>query len=155
MLHRAFLLLVILVATPPVQAAVVLQYHHISTETPASTSTSPEWFARHLNYLDEAGFDVVPLTELVEALRAGEPLPDKTAAITFDDGYLNNIERALPILEERGLPATVFMGTWTKKLFQCPMSRLVLPAMPACTALRPRKLQKTRSLALAGKLLII
>jgi len=97
--------------SPFVQAAVVLQYHHISEETPASTSTSPERFAMHLDYLQEAGFDVVPLQDLVDLLRAGKPLPDRTAAITFDDGYISIYETAWPLLKEKGWPFTVFVNT--------------------------------------------
>jgi len=93
------------------QAAVVLQYHHVATATPASTSTSPERFSMHLDVLDEAGFDVVPLQELVNTLRRGEPLPDRTAAITFDDGYISIYDTAWPMLKAKGWPFTVFINT--------------------------------------------
>lgn len=95
----------------PVLAAVVLQYHHVSTETPASTSTSPERFAMHLDYLAGAGFNVVPLSHLAEALRQGKPLPDKTAAITFDDGYISIYETAWPLLKDKGWPFTIFINS--------------------------------------------
>ena len=65
----------------------------------------------HLEYLDDAGFDIVPLSDLVKLLRAGEPLPDKTAAITFDDGYISIYETAWPMLKEKGWPFTVFINT--------------------------------------------
>ena len=94
-----------------VQAAVVLQYHHISASTPASTSTSPERFAMHLAYLSDHGFDVVPLETLVSRLRSGQPLPDKTVAITFDDGYRSIYDTAFPMLRERGWPFTVFVNS--------------------------------------------
>jgi len=48
----------------------------------------------HPTYLDEHGFDVVPLQTLVVRLRSGRPLPDKTAAITFDDGYRSLYDKA-------------------------------------------------------------
>jgi len=105
------LLILLLLTTLPAHAAVVLQYHHVSTETPESTSTSPERFAMHLDYLAEAGFEVVPLQELVDALRAGEPLPDKTVAITFDDGYISIYDTAFPLLREKNWPFTVFINT--------------------------------------------
>jgi len=107
----ARLTLLLMLFTPLAQAAVVLQYHHISDETPASTSTSPERFAMHLDYLEEAGFELVPLQELVNALKAGRPLPDKTASITFDDGYISIYDTAWPLLKERGWPFTVFINT--------------------------------------------
>jgi peptidoglycan/xylan/chitin deacetylase (PgdA/CDA1 family) len=101
----------LLLLSLPAQSAVVLQYHHISTETPFSTSTSPERFAMHLDYLDESGFEVVPLQHLVDTLRKGKPLPDKTAAITFDDGYVSIHDTAWPLLKEKGWPFTVFINT--------------------------------------------
>ncbi len=94
-----------------VQAAVVLQYHHISSSTPAGTSTSPERFAMHLAHLADHGFDVVPLETLVELLRSGRPLPDRTAAITFDDGYRSIYDTAFPMLKARGWPFTVFVNS--------------------------------------------
>lgn len=108
---RLLCLALLLTLTPVLEAAIVLQYHHVSTDTPDSTSTSPERFAMHLDYLAEAGFDVVPLEDLVDTLRAGGALPDRTAAITFDDGYISIHETAFPLLKEKGWPFTVFVNT--------------------------------------------
>jgi peptidoglycan/xylan/chitin deacetylase (PgdA/CDA1 family) len=55
-------------------------------------------------------FRVLPLREAVQRLRSGD-LPARSVSITFDDGYANNCEVALPILRERGIPATVFVAT--------------------------------------------
>ena len=93
------------------EAAVVLQYHHVDTMTPASTSTSPERFGMHLDHLADNDFDVVPLAELVDTLRAGEPLPDRTVAISFDDGYVSIYETAWPMLKAKGWPFTVFINS--------------------------------------------
>jgi biofilm PGA synthesis lipoprotein PgaB len=101
----------LLLLAPLLQAAVVLQYHHVDTATPASTSTSPERFAMHLDYLEGAGFEVVPLQALVDRLRKNQPLPDRAAAITFDDGYLSIYEKAWPLLKTRGWPFTIFINT--------------------------------------------
>lgn len=97
----------------PVSAsqAVILQYHHISTATPPVTSTSPEDFRRHMDYLAENGFTILPLPEILDVLRQGGTLPDYTAAITFDDGYLSVYTEAFPLLRERGWPFTVFVTT--------------------------------------------
>jgi biofilm PGA synthesis lipoprotein PgaB len=104
-------ILFLLMVAPQLQAAVVLQYHHVSDDTPASTSTSPGRFAMHLDYLAESGFDVVPLDQLVDTLREGRPLPDRTAAITFDDGYISIYDTAWPMLKAKGWPFTVFINT--------------------------------------------
>ncbi len=92
-------------------AAVVLQYHHVSDKTPPSTSVTPERFRAHMDYLAEQDFRVVPLLSLVEQLKRGEPLPDKTVAITFDDAYDNVYATAFPLLRERNWPFTIFVNT--------------------------------------------
>lgn len=94
-----------------VQAAVVLQYHHVSDTTPKATSVTPELFRQHLELLEAHDFDIIPLPELVEKLKRGEPLPDKTAAITFDDAYDSVYEVAFPMLKKRDWPFTVFVNT--------------------------------------------
>lgn len=55
-------------------------------------------------------FNVLPLEEAVCRLRDGS-LPARSACITFDDGYADNAEVALPILRETGVPATFFIAT--------------------------------------------
>jgi len=95
----------------PAQAAVVVLYHHVSDKTPASTSISPAHFEAQMDYLAEAGFTVVPLMALVDKLRKGEALPDKTLALTFDDSYASVYESAYPLLKKRGWPFTFFVNT--------------------------------------------
>ncbi|HBY85746.1 MAG TPA: polysaccharide deacetylase, partial [Colwellia sp.] len=50
-------------------AAVILQYHHVSDSTPASTSISPKQFEVHLQYLKDNNFKVVALSELIEGIK--------------------------------------------------------------------------------------
>jgi peptidoglycan/xylan/chitin deacetylase (PgdA/CDA1 family) len=52
-------------------------------------------------------FNIVPLAAVPRLLRSGPARP--TAAITFDDGFLNNFEVALPILRRASVPAAVFI----------------------------------------------
>ncbi|MBQ4834327.1 polysaccharide deacetylase family protein [Pseudoalteromonas sp. MMG010] len=92
------------------QAAVILQYHHVSNTLPSVTSISGDTFTEHLRYLKTNNYNVVALNTLINALEQGKMLPDKTVAITFDDGYKNNYEQAAPILEKFGYPYTIFVN---------------------------------------------
>lgn len=91
--------------------AVILMYHHVSTTTPRVTSVNADEFRAHLNYLRDNDFTVLPLENIVAALRDGSPLPDRAAAITFDDGYRNNYDTAYPMLREFGYPFTLFISS--------------------------------------------
>jgi peptidoglycan/xylan/chitin deacetylase (PgdA/CDA1 family) len=65
-------------------------------------------FARQLHRLKRYA-TVVPLASALSALSAGEPLPPRAVALTFDDGYRDNLELAVPLLERLGLPCTFFL----------------------------------------------
>ena len=89
----------------------MLLYHHVATDTPASTSISPEDFQGHLAYLRDNDFNVVALDVMVDALRTGSELPDRAVAITFDDGYSSIYDTAFPMLQSFGFPFTLFLST--------------------------------------------
>ena len=91
--------------------AVILMYHSISRRRPDrfNICVDPELFAEQLQLLHDR-FHVVSLGELRSALVGEEPLT-RTVAITFDDGYRDNLHVAKPLLEKHGLPATVFVAT--------------------------------------------
>ncbi len=91
-------------------AAVILQYHHVSDDTPASTSISPKQFEIHLQYLKDNHFKVVPLSALVDGIKNQQPLEDKTVAITFDDAFLDVLKQAKPILDKFSFPYTIFVN---------------------------------------------
>lgn len=55
-------------------------------------------------------FNVLPLDKAVMQLQGGR-LPSRAAAITFDDGYADNVSNALPVLQSHGLTATFFVST--------------------------------------------
>ena len=94
----------------PRHHASILMYHHISSSTPPSTSTSRANFIEHLDMLERDGFEVWPLDRVVNHLQRRRPLPDKVAVLTFDDAYISVYETAMPIMHERDLPFTIFVN---------------------------------------------
>lgn len=64
-----------------------------------------DWQMRELH----AGFEVVPLSRLTQALAQGNSLPPQTVAITVDDGYADFYRYAYPVLKRHGLPATMYV----------------------------------------------
>ena len=92
------------------QGAVILQYHHVSDSTPKVTSVTPAQFREQMQYLADNQFNVVPLVDVVNAIKQQKVLPEKTVAITFDDGYRSIASAAHPILKEYGFPYTLFVA---------------------------------------------
>ncbi|WP_448212571.1 polysaccharide deacetylase family protein [Colwellia sp. MEBiC06753] len=108
-----FLLICYFISIKVAVSAVILQYHHVSDETPDSTSISPTQFKVHLQYLRDNNFNVVPLSTIVDSIKQQQPLPDKTVAITFDDAYTNIYTNGKPLLDQFGYPYTVFVNPST------------------------------------------
>ena len=91
--------------------AVVLLYHHVSNDTPASTSVSPAILEKHLSYLEQHGFSVWALGRILKAIAEAQPLPKNTIAISFDDANLSVYTEAFPRFQQRGWPFTLFVST--------------------------------------------
>jgi peptidoglycan/xylan/chitin deacetylase (PgdA/CDA1 family) len=92
----------------------ILMYHSVSDAPTAPTralSVRPAMFAAQLRYLHNQGFSGLTFGELCQRRRAGQPLPARPIVLTFDDGYADLIEEALPIMVEQGFPATLFVTT--------------------------------------------
>lgn len=92
-----------------VARGLILIYHRIGEDPvdPWRLCVSPANFARQLEVLKELGFQTVRVSDMADALRTRR-LERKTVAITFDDGYCDNLEAARPILERYETPATHF-----------------------------------------------
>ena len=94
----------------------ILMYHSISDEQEGCshpyyrTVTTPEVFAQHLRYLHGAGYKTLSLDDAARALAAGLVQP-KSVVITFDDGFADLALNALPLLQQFGFTATVFLPT--------------------------------------------
>ncbi|MDH3682288.1 MAG: polysaccharide deacetylase family protein, partial [Acidimicrobiia bacterium] len=90
-------------------SAAVLMYHAIGAVDvdPWGLFVTPENFADHLRVLNDRARPMT-LAGLGEHRTAGT-IPDRATAVTFDDGYLNNLEVAKPLMEAASIPATVFV----------------------------------------------
>ena len=89
----------------------VLNYHRIDTGIRHSLVVPPEEFRKQMQYLHDEGYTTITMDELYDYVAHGKDLPDKPVLITFDDGYIDNYENALPILKEYNMKATLFMIT--------------------------------------------
>jgi peptidoglycan/xylan/chitin deacetylase (PgdA/CDA1 family) len=92
----------------------ILAYHGISLED--EDQWNPELymhrdtFKTRMQILKNRRCTVLPLNEALQRLYAND-LPRNCVAITFDDGYFDFYRQALPILEEYGFPATLYLAT--------------------------------------------
>ena len=83
----------------------VLCYHAVSERFPAALSVTPEAFERQLAVLKRAGYRGVTFAEAMQASS------DRVVAITFDDALLSVLQRAKPLLDSVGYPATMYAPT--------------------------------------------
>jgi peptidoglycan/xylan/chitin deacetylase (PgdA/CDA1 family) len=89
----------------------ILMYHRVADmiADPWNIAVSPANFAGHMEALADFA-DVVPLTGLPAQLRRGRR-SRAAVAVTFDDGYVDNLIHAKPVLDSLDAPATVFVPT--------------------------------------------
>lgn len=94
----------------------VLTYHRIGPpgrpglSASRQTSATADGFERQMRHLARH-YRVVSMAEVLEAQRGSRRLPRRAVLLTFDDGYRDFGEIAWPILQQLGLPATVFVPT--------------------------------------------
>jgi peptidoglycan/xylan/chitin deacetylase (PgdA/CDA1 family) len=88
----------------------ILTYHRVNDRHPHDRLTvHPDAFAAQMEALRRSLRPVVPLGQSLPALRGAAPLPAGALALTFDDGYEDNLAHALPILDRYSFPATFFV----------------------------------------------
>jgi len=87
----------------------VLMYHKVNDLWPNPTTVPTSVFDAQMSLLRELGYTPVPLDAVVEYYLREAPLPPKAVLLTFDDGYRDNLENAVPILRRHGYPAVLFV----------------------------------------------
>lgn len=102
------------------QGAPVLMYHAVGpkekirakdgklADWPESLLMDPELFENHLRYLKAQGYTIVSVEQLAHRLEKGESV-DKYVALSFDDGYKNNRDVVLPLLQKYDAKASFFV----------------------------------------------
>src|SRR5262252_433736 len=94
----------------------VLTYHRVGPGPSVSridanvVTVSAEVFDRQLDFVKQH-FDIVTVEDIVAAIDGGVTLPPSPLLITFDDGYRDNFDVALPLLRKHRLSATFFVAT--------------------------------------------
>lgn len=93
----------------------ILLYHSVSdqrSEKFARWSVSPTMFEDQMRAIRDGGFTPLTVTDFVRLREPGSAgLPARPVLITFDDGFADNYENALPILQKYGFPATLYVVT--------------------------------------------
>jgi peptidoglycan/xylan/chitin deacetylase (PgdA/CDA1 family) len=99
------------------QRAVILLYHRVAPPgegapdySTAGMVVTPEEFDAQMRFVSRA-YTVVPLSRIVDVARGAAPIAPSLCAITFDDGWRDVHEHALPILIRHHVPATLFVAT--------------------------------------------
>ncbi len=85
---------------------VILLYHRVAdlAQDPFGLAVAPAHFREHLSVIRRYSRPI-SLRQLLSELRNGK-LPRRTVAVTFDDGYADNLYAAKPLLEQSDVPAT-------------------------------------------------
>lgn len=98
------------------QRCTVLLYHGVDIRTEGAQEIGGEWyvdlaeFRRQMEFL-QRHFRLLSLGEAVSHIENGTPFPRGSAVVSFDDGYRNNLVQAYPVLNEFGIPFSVFVAT--------------------------------------------
>jgi glycosyltransferase involved in cell wall biosynthesis/peptidoglycan/xylan/chitin deacetylase (PgdA/CDA1 family) len=111
----------------------IFGYHRV-TDDDDIFAVTPRAFRSQMDLLVSSGATIVPLHEALDLLE--RPMTDRYVCVTFDDGYLDNLEHALPVLEQLGVPATIFLiadvleGTATFDWYGSPPPHLTVADLP-------------------------
>lgn len=86
----------------------ILMYHSIADDNSDPWALSPCMFAAQMDWLAEHGYTVLSLSQLLSNFDHGKS-HKKSVALTFDDGFVDFLENAVPVLSKYQYPATLFV----------------------------------------------
>jgi peptidoglycan/xylan/chitin deacetylase (PgdA/CDA1 family) len=95
------------------QRVPALMYHEITTEPLLSSrlAVSPDALAQQIGYLAGGRYTALRAADLARLRQHGEALPARPVLLTFDDGFADVHDRALPLLAGHGVTATLYVTT--------------------------------------------
>lgn len=96
---------------PPPGIPAVLTYHKVTRFELGGTWITPSMFSRHLDGLLDAGFSFIDEDTFIDTLDGRREGRRSEILLTFDDGYRMILDSAVPVMEERGIPALIFLVT--------------------------------------------
>jgi peptidoglycan/xylan/chitin deacetylase (PgdA/CDA1 family) len=91
----------------------VLNYHSIGADPGNNAVLDPKKLEEQMAYLAKEGYTPLTLRQFIDIWEGKLPAPPKSVLLTFDDGYADNHEKALPILKKYNFHATLFMSPGT------------------------------------------
>ena len=87
----------------------VLMYHKVNDRPDNPLTVPVGLFDEQMAVLRELGYQAVSLDDVLDHVAGIRPLPPGAVLITFDDGYRDNLECAMPVLRRHGYPAVNFV----------------------------------------------
>lgn len=91
--------------------AVIIMYHRFGEDQYPATSVTLKQFQAQIQSLVTRGYHVMPVPVILQSLKEGKSLPDKTVGITIDDAYESVFTQAWPQLRAAHLPFTLMVST--------------------------------------------
>ncbi|KIL39148.1 polysaccharide deacetylase [Gordoniibacillus kamchatkensis] len=88
----------------------MLNYHSIDIDPDSTLTLAPDKLAAQMEHLAKEGYTPLSLGDFTAIIEKRKPAPPKPVLLTFDDGYADNYEQAMPVLKRYGFPATVFIS---------------------------------------------
>jgi poly-beta-1,6-N-acetyl-D-glucosamine N-deacetylase len=92
-------------------SAVFLVYHRFGENQYPSTNIRLDQFKKQMHLLKQDGYQVLPVTVIINRLKRQQSLPDKTVGIVVDDAYQSVYTTAWPIFKHYHFPFTLFVAT--------------------------------------------
>ncbi len=92
-------------------SAVILVYHRVGEDAYPDSNIRTEQFLTHIQEITDGDYNVLPLSDIIDAAKNHKPLPPRTLAITFDGAKKSIFENAVPALLDKKIPFTLFYAS--------------------------------------------